>query len=73
MPIVQITGPGLAGIAISVALLWGCVIGERRMADRAFTDRLRVMHDVQRLQKRHSEPVSVPTIARPRHVQVTVG
>ncbi len=60
MPIAKITGPGLAGIAISVALLWGCVIGERIMTNRACTERGRVMRDVERLRRQQAEPVSAP-------------
>ena len=36
MPIVKITGRGLATIACAVALLWGCFIGERVTARRAY-------------------------------------
>ena len=73
MPIAKITGPGLAGIAISVALLWGCFVGERRMAERASSERARVMRDVERMRRQRSEPVSAPSIPSLRHVQVTAG
>jgi hypothetical protein len=73
MPIAKITGPGLAGIGISVGLLWGCVIGERIMIDRAFTERGRVMQDVERLRRRQAEPVSAPSLRRSHTVRVTAG
>jgi hypothetical protein len=73
MPIAKITGPGLAAIGISVALLWGCVIGQRMMVERAFTERARVMHDVQLLpRKQPPEPVSSP-LKRPHRLHVTAG
>jgi hypothetical protein len=73
MPIAKITGPGLAGIGISVALLWGCVIGERVMVARAFTERTRVIQDVERMRRRQAEPVSAPSIQRSHPVRVTAG
>lgn len=73
MALAKITGPGLAGIGISVALLWGCVIGERMMVERAFTERARVIQDVERLRRRQAEPVSAPSIQRSHPVRVTAG
>ena len=62
MPIARITGPGLAAIAIAVALLWGCVIGERVMVRRALAERARILRDIQLLQRRQrAEPVSLPS------------
>jgi hypothetical protein len=75
MPIAKITGQGLAAIALSVALLWSCLIGERVMVRRASAERALVMRDLQRMQRTHlqlhrrSEPVSSPVhIPRPLHV-----
>ena len=73
MPIAKITGPGLAGIGISVALLWGCVIGERLMVDRAFTERVQVIQDVERLRRNQTQPVSSPTLHRSRPAHITAG
>ena len=78
MPIAKITGQGLAAIALSVALLWACLISERLMVRRASTERMLVMRDLQRmqptrLQPRHgSEPVSAP-VHVPRPLHVTAG
>jgi len=72
MPIAKITGPGLAGIGISVALLWSCVLGEHMMVERAFTERARVIQEVERLRRHQAEPVSVPSLQRSR-VHVTAG
>ena len=75
MPIAKITGQGLAAIALSVALLWSCLIGERVMVRRASAERALVMRDLQHMQRTHlqlkhrSEPVSAPVhIPRPLHV-----
>jgi hypothetical protein len=75
VPIAKITGQGLAAIALSVALLWGCLISERVMLRRASAERTLVMRDLQRMQRTHlqlnhrSEPVSAPVhISRPLHV-----
>jgi len=73
MPIAKITGPGLAGIGISVALLWGCVIGERLMVERAFTERARVIQDVERMRRHRPEPVSAPSLHRSHPAHVTAG
>ena len=83
MPIAKITGPGLAAIALSVALLWSCLIGERVMVRRAYAERAVVMRDLLRMQRTHlqlnplrrnyrSEPVSAP-VHFPRPLQVTAG
>jgi hypothetical protein len=73
MPIAKITGPGLAAIGISVAILWGCVISERMMVQRAFTERARVIQDVERMRRRRAEPVSSPSLQRSHPVRVTAG
>ena len=74
MPIAKITGPGLAAIGLSVFALWGCVIGERAMAQRAVTERVQVMRELVRLQHRQrTEPVSLPSRHSPRRSHVTAG
>ena len=64
MPIAKITGQGLMAIALSVALLWGCLIGERVLTRQAFRERARVMRSLGRL--RHGQPVSAPQSQSPR-------
>jgi hypothetical protein len=73
MPIAKITGQGLAAIGLSVALLWGCVLGERAMVRRALTERAQVLRDLERLQHRRSEPVSLPSPHAPHRLRVTAG
>jgi hypothetical protein len=61
MVVTKITGPGLTGMAVSVALLWGCVIGERLILRRANLEWREALHSNQRLrQQLESEPVSAP-------------
>lgn len=61
MVITKITGLGLTGMALSVALLWGCVIGERLILHRANLEWREALHSNQRLRRQlESEPVSAP-------------
>ena len=74
VPIAKITGQGLAVIGFSVALLWGCVIGERAMVRQAYTERARVLRDIERWQRRQQrQPVSVPVPQAPRPIRITAG
>jgi len=74
MPIVRITGQGLAAIALSVALLWGCIIGERVTARRAFSERVRVLRDISRMQRRQrTQPVSAPAPFIPHRTRAAAG
>ena len=61
MSIAKITGPGLAAMAVSVALLWGCWIAEQVLWQRAAQEQVRVLRDMQLLrQRQNSEPTSAP-------------
>ena len=60
MPLAQITRPGLAAIALSVALLWSCVLTEHSMTRKALAERAQVMRQVVRSRQR-TEPVSAPS------------
>jgi hypothetical protein len=60
MPIAKITGQGLAAIAVSVALLWACVIGQRVLQSRAVEERMQVMRQLQPSQGKWPRPVSFP-------------
>jgi hypothetical protein len=68
MPVAKITGQGLSAIALSVALLWTCLIGERYVARQAEVKRAHALEEIRRL-RRHVEPQPVSTPApyeRPR-------
>jgi len=67
MPIAKITGQGLAAISLSVALLWGCFIGERLVLGHAVTERAQLMRELHQLQRdHHAQPVSTPA-STPAH------
>jgi hypothetical protein len=67
VPVARITGQGLAAIALSVGLLWGCVIADRLTMRRAWEERARVLRDIERLRTdRLQVPASVP-LERPSH------
>jgi hypothetical protein len=74
MPIVKITRQGLSAIALSVALLWGCLIGERVAARRAFSERAKVLRDVARIRRgQRTHPVSAPAPFLPHRPRVAAG
>jgi hypothetical protein len=62
--IAKISGQGLMSIALLVALLWACVIGERIVAVRASTGAAETLRAMRALRTRNRrEPAAVP--ARP--------
>ena len=74
MPIINITGQGMSAIALSVALLWGCLIGERLAARRAFSERTKVLRDISRMRRRQrTQPVSAPSPFLPHRARVAAG
>lgn len=73
MTIAKITGPGLAALAVSVSLLWGCLIAERTLTQRAWREQARVLHELQIMrQRQHDQPVAIPQFRRsyPRRAPV---
>jgi len=74
MPIIKITGQGLSAIAVSVALLWGCIIGEGVTARRAFSERANVLRELSRMQRRpRTQPVSSPSPFARHRARVAAG
>jgi hypothetical protein len=74
MPIARITGQGLAAIALCVALLWACFIGERLMVQHALAQRAQLMRELHQMRRDHrAEPVSAPARRSPHPTPVTVG
>jgi len=70
----KITRPGLAGIAVSVALLWGCLIGERCVVQQATIERARALSNIERLRHgRRPQPVSVPGPLLPHRLTTSLG
>ena len=73
MPIARITTSGLAAMAMSVLLLWSCLIAERLTSRNAARDERRVLREMNMLrQRQRSVPADVPTLqppTRPRAVE----
>ena len=66
MAIAKITREGLVSIAVLVAILWGCILGERILTRRTSLETYRVMRQIRYLKfKRHIEPASRPFPAPP--------
>ncbi len=61
MPIAKITGQGLAAIALSVALLWACLLGERMILNNSYAERAQVMRELRQMQLLHNtQPAAAP-------------
>jgi hypothetical protein len=75
MPIAKITGQGLAAIACSVGLLWGCLIVEHVARRSAVRERTRVVRELRRMQQGPSQPapVSVPVPFVRHRLHVSAG
>lgn len=74
MTIARITVPGLTAMAASVALLWGCLIGERLMLQRAVTERDQVLREMRVLRERQrSEPAADPVPRLPHRTHTARG
>ena len=74
MPIVKITGPGLSAIGLSVAVLWGCLIGERIITRDANRERTRVVRELEQMRlERQASPVSAPVQHRVLRAPMTLG
>jgi hypothetical protein len=66
VPVAKITGQGLTSIAILVALLWACVVGQRLVLRRANQEAAQVARAMRELRsKSRREPAAAP--ARPPH------
>lgn len=70
----KITGQGLSAIAVSVALLWACILGENVIRREAALDARRVLRENHLMQQRRSlnpglqpvrTPIKAPRLARP--------
>lgn len=75
MTAAKITGQGLTSIAVLVALLWACVIGERMIGARASTaaaETLRAMRAL-RVRSGRDHPVTVPAFPTPRRAHPKMG
>lgn len=74
MVIARITGQGLKSIAMLVAFLWICLIGEHVIVRRANMEAYRALRDIHSLQmQKRAEPVSAPRPRIPHPVRPTLG
>lgn len=74
MPIAKITGQGLAAIAFSVALLWGCLITEQVTLKHSYQRRAAVMRELRRLQLfNRTQPAFTPAPPSPVRPSTTLG
>ncbi len=74
MPIARISGQGLAAIACSVGLLWGCVLVDQSRRRSAVADRARVVREVRQMQRQHrSEPASAPSPFTRKRLSTSAG
>jgi hypothetical protein len=72
IPVAKITGQGLTSIAILVALLWTCAIGELLVAGRTRAGFDQVMRDLRELRlENQRKPAAAP--ARPPHRRAGVA
>ena len=73
MPLIKITRQGLCSIAVSTALLWGCIFVERLTVARAREDAYRALQEIRELQiKKQVIPAAVPGF-RPQPARPAVG
>ena len=73
MAVAGITRQGLTGMAVCVGLLWGCLLGERRIMRQAITEQTRALRTIEDLRSHKEEPVSTPTPRIPRPARPVVG
>lgn len=74
MAIARITGQGLISIAILVALLWVCAIGERVIVERANLQAAQTLRAMRSLQiKNRRPPASTPARPAQRRLHPELG
>jgi hypothetical protein len=70
----RITRHGLAAMAVSVAVLWGCLVGEHLIVRRASEQQARALREIQRLRERfQSQPASSPRYPFQPPVRAALG
>jgi len=73
MALTGITRQGLACMAVSVALLWGCLLSERWIVRQASVEQARALQTLKSLRDHSDQPVSVPFSPVPRPLHPVVG
>jgi hypothetical protein len=67
MAMAKITGQGLVSIAILVALLWTCIIGERVIARRAAAANEQALRAMRALRIKNVRAPAATPVRRPVH------
>ena len=73
MAIARITGTGLLAMALSVALLWGCLVSERLLMHQARRENARILYELRTLQLRHLTPAAAPLAPTPHPLRPVTG
>ena len=74
MTIAKITMPGLTAMGLSVAFLWGCLIGEHVLVQRAARQQAGALHDIRLLRQRlRAEPARAPVPRLPHPYRAETG
>lgn len=60
-------------MAVSVAFLWGCLISERYVVQRAGLERARALYNLERLREGRPQPVSAPRPSLPQRFTTALG
>jgi hypothetical protein len=60
MPVAAITKQGLGTMAILVAALWGCLLGERLIVSRANLEMGQALREIGRMQAKVRQPLVRP-------------
>ncbi|HUI81732.1 MAG TPA: hypothetical protein VLY24_27605 [Bryobacteraceae bacterium] len=68
-----ITRQGLAGMAMSVAVLWGCFLGEHIIIRQAISEQAGALRIMKSLRDHPEQPVSLPGIRIPHPLRPIAG
>ena len=72
--VAKITGQGLTSIAVMVALLWTCVIGERVIISRANASAVEAVRAMRELRSKNRRvPAATPVPPSRRRPRVAIG
>jgi hypothetical protein len=72
MMLARISGAGLISIAVLVAILWACILGEHLIVKRANREFSRAMIELRQLQiKKRTVPASLPAV--PHSARPSIG
>ena len=73
MAVAALTRQGLTSMAMSVILLWGCILCERAIVRQALAEQARALRSIESLRHRRDEPVSAPVPQIPHRLRPIAG